>query len=48
MVTDGVAASVNVTAQWNAVDFLAIQVIINKIDGTTVSLQFQQLWNEVS
>ena len=48
MVTDGVAASVNVTAQWNAVNFLAIQVIINKIDGTTVSLQFQQLWNEVS
>ena len=48
MVTDGVAASVNVTAQWNAVNFLAIQVIINKIDGTTVSLQFQQLWQEVS
>ena len=48
MVTDGVAASVNVTAQWNAVNFLAIQVIINKIDGTTVSLQFQQLWSEVS
>ena len=48
MVTDGVAASVNVTAQWNTVNFLAIQVIINKIDGTTVSLQFQQLWNEVS
>ena len=48
MVTDGVAASVNVTAQWNAVNFLAIQVIINKIDGTTVSLQFQQLWSEIA
>lgn len=48
MVTDGIAASIDIVTQWNANNFLAIQVTINQGTGTNpLIMQFQLLWNEV-
>jgi len=48
MIDDGVAASVNANAAWNAPNFLALQVTIFKTDGTTpVSLKYQLLWDNL-
>jgi phage gp46-like protein len=48
MITDGVAASIDVQASWQQVNFLAIQVNIYKTNGTNQSLKFQLLWNQLS
>lgn len=48
LIDDGVAANVNVTAQWNADNFLAMVVTIFKTDGTKpASLEYQLLWGEI-
>lgn len=48
MITDGVAAKVDVQASWNTSTFLALLVTIYKTDGTNMSLKFQLLWNGVN
>lgn len=48
MIDDGVAASIDVQASWNAPNFLALVVTIFQTNGTTpVSLKYQLLWEQI-
>jgi len=48
LIDDGVAASIDVAASWNAPNFLALVVTINQTDGTKpVSFRFQLLWEQL-
>lgn len=48
LITDGIAATVDVQASWNDVNFLALLVTITKPDGTKVPLFYDLLWQEVT
>ena len=48
LVTDGVAAKVDVQANWNANNFLAVLVSIYQTNGTKpVNMTYNLLWNEI-
>lgn len=49
MIDDGVAARIDVLAQWVRSSFLGLQVILYKQDGTTVaSKSYAWAWNQIS
>lgn len=44
LIDDGIAASVDVTADWNAMDFLAIQIVITR-GAAKASRKYDFLWS---
>jgi phage gp46-like protein len=48
MIADGVIASVNVDVQLNAPNFVAAKITLNRKDGSTVSLNFDWAWSQLS
>ena len=48
LITDGVAAQVNVTAAWNKPNFLAMQVTIIRNNGKQVSLNYSWAWGQIN
>jgi phage gp46-like protein len=46
MLTDGVAADIDVIGNWNAPGFLALKVTIYKQDGTFIALNFNWAWSQ--
>lgn len=47
LITDGVAAAVNVTGNWNANNFLALQVTVLRKNGTIVPLNYEWAWSQI-
>jgi phage gp46-like protein len=47
MITDGVAARIDVTAQWNAPSFLALQVIVYRSNGQNLSFNYNWAWSKI-
>lgn len=46
MIDDGVVASFDITAKWVTPDRLYMQIIANRSDGSTVAMQFANLWKQ--
>lgn len=47
LITDGVAAAVDVIANWNADDFLAMQVTIQRTNGNVVTVNYSWAWSQI-
>lgn len=47
MITDGVCAAVNVDAQWNADNFLAMVVTIQRNNGSIKTINFTYAWDQI-
>jgi phage gp46-like protein len=48
LITDGVAANVDVAAQWNGRGYLAMQVTIERRNGTVLALAYDWAWKELN
>lgn len=48
LINDGVAATIDVTTAWIAPTRLGAQVVVNRHDGTSVALNFANVWQEIS
>jgi phage gp46-like protein len=46
LITDGVAAAVDVLTEWTAPGLLGCQITVRRQDGTTVATQFDWAWKE--
>jgi phage gp46-like protein len=47
MIEDGVAAAIDVTAEWTKPGLLGAEVTIRRIDGTRAALRFSNLWEAI-
>ena len=47
LISDGVAAAVDVTAEWDANDFLAMKVTIKRVNGTVVTVNYAWAWSQI-
>jgi phage gp46-like protein len=45
LVTDGIAATVDVSAQWLSGNALALTIIITRATGSPIALKFSNLWD---
>lgn len=48
MIDDGVAVSIDIVTQWQGLSFLAMQVTINRKNGTQVALNYKWAWDQVN
>jgi len=44
LVTDGIATTVDVLAEWTAPGVLGLQIAITRTTGTTLAMRFDRLW----
>lgn len=47
LITDGIAAAVDVEANWNAPNFLALKVTIRRTDGTITAINYPWAWDQI-
>lgn len=48
LIDDGVATSVEVTAQRVGVDRLSVRCVISRVDGAVVDLRFDDVWRSIN
>ena len=48
MISDGVAANVDVQANWNADNFLAMKVTIQRTNGNVVKINYAWAWSQLN
>lgn len=48
LIDDGVATSVEITAQRAGVDRLSLRCVISRVDGAVIDLRFEDVWRSIN